>query len=280
MRYGLVVVGIVVSVATATATAAAAPLGRSYGTVLVPPPIPAPWSGAPRGRFGLTVAESTLTGLPEAHDAPATEASSWIARATLELALRIGLGHDAELRFPVELAFPAGALESNAAGFVRPGPVGGAAGVGFAVAPRLGRGFRLGVLFEMFMAWVPDDIVVLCAAECEPGSFAESSGIDLGVLLRGEVLLGWERDGWRLFGAVSVRNQPGGIEEPSGEVASPPRNVPFGTAYMTFTLGCDLQLVDGLAFFVAVHQPVALGADGTLHAPILTGGLDGWIPVP
>ena len=52
----------------------------------------------------------------------------------------------------------------------------------------------------------------------------------------------------------------------------------MGSWYGTFVAGGEFRIMDGLALFLAFHQPVALDDAGPSHGPILTGGIDGWIP--
>jgi hypothetical protein len=276
-RFGAAL-GIAAALAVTATPVSAGPVRHALGTTLVPPPVAAPWSGGPHGPAGLTVASSTLTTLLDTADTAETGPAPWIARTMLELALRFRLGGIAEVRLPVELDFAQGALEPRDSGLPTPGPLGGGAGLGVAVSPELSDSFYLGFLFEMLLVAVPTDVVELCAGACEPGSFSRTTGGALGPLLRGTVLAGWKSERWRAWGGVSFRNQPGGIDELLSEDDAPVGSVSFGSGFATFVAGGEYRVVEGLALFLAVQQPVAFDREGPWHGPIVTGGIDGWIP--
>ncbi|NMC69325.1 MAG: hypothetical protein GYA57_04545 [Myxococcales bacterium] len=250
---------------------------RALGTTLVSPPLAAAWTGAPHGPAELTVASSTLTALLEAADPSETGPAPWIARTALELALRFRFGHIAEIRLPAGLVFPAGALQSLDSGLPPPGPLGGGAGFGIAVSPEVGGGFYLGFLSELLVLGLPTDVVELCAAGCEPGSFSRSTGTAVGVRLRGDFLAGWKSGTWRAWFGVSLSHQPGGIDELLAEPDAV-ATVPFGNGFAVLSAGGECAVVEGLALFVVLQMPVAFAREGPWHGPILTGGMHAWVP--
>lgn len=259
------------------ATPAAAAARRALGTTLVSPPLAAAWSGCPHGPAELTVASSTMTALLDAADPAESGPAPWIARTSLEFALRFGFREIAEIRLPAELTFPAGAVEPLDSGLPAPGPLGGGAGLGFTVSPEVGGGVYVGFLLELLLLGVPTDVVEICAGGCEPGSFSRSTGTVLGARLRGDILVGWKSGSWRAWGGVSFSNQPGGIDELLSDPDTVP-GVPFGSGFAVVVAGGEYRAVEGLALFVALQQPVAFAREGPWHGPILTGGIHAWVP--
>ncbi|MBI5488114.1 MAG: hypothetical protein HY905_12345 [Deltaproteobacteria bacterium] len=264
--------------ATACVPSPPPPVYDVHRAALVPPPLPPAWSGALRGPFGATIADSTLLYLGVPEKVADDISSLHVARTVIQTALRGRPLEWLELRIPFETALGAGAIATNEAGLATPDVSwGGGAGVGlyFDILDVA----YVGVVADLLFYEIGSHNLAVCLRNCG----ADQENYDSQVLAVGilSLLAGWHDEHWRVFGGLTFRNHVTNLGR-SEEVASGDWELQGelngGPPYLTLSAGFDVAPLPWLSVFLAVHQPIALEDVPLTYAPIISGGLDVFIP--
>lgn len=248
-----------------------------HRTVLVPPPVPAAWSGLPRGRLAVTAAESLATWARQPDLGPLHPSTLMVSRSALETTLRFRPGDGpVELRAPFETIFLDGAVSGGSNG-IRPPVAAFAFGFGLALAWDLGGGAYVGALLDGMLLLTDSPYLDTDPDGAVPGSFVPGhDGLTVG-LARLAFAAGWHCGPWRIFGMVTARNHPAlsaTTERYGSDPGGPATAIDGGPAFLIWTLGLDVAVTSWLSVFLHVHEPIDLEATGFGYAPIVTGGVD------
>jgi hypothetical protein len=229
--------------------------------------------------LAVTAAESVATWarLP---DLPANLPSSLVvSRSALETTLRFRPGSGpVEIRLPLETVFAGGAMRSVANGL--PPPAASLAfGAGAAVSFDVGGGAYLGFLVDGMLLSTASPFLVMSPDDGSPGSYSTGQDDLLIGLGRLAVLAGWHDERWRLFGTVTLRNQPAlDVERSRTYPEEETAGIDGGPAFLIWTLGLDVAVLSWLSLHLLVHQPVCVESSVFAYAPIVTGGIDVFVP--
>lgn len=271
---------VVVGAFTACMPGPPPPVYEVHRAALVPPPLPPAWSGALRGPFGISVADSTLLYLGVPEKVADDVSSLHVARTVLQTALRGRPLEWLELRLPFETAIGAGAIATNESSLATP-DVSWGGGLGIGLYFDILDVAYVGLVTDLLFYEIGSHNLALCVANCAAGSSEEnykSEILAVGVL---SLLGGWHDDHWRVFGALTFRNHPtnlGQSREVAGSRWELQGELNGGPAYLTLSAGFDVAPLPWLSLFLAIHQPIALEDVPLTYAPIVSGGVDVFIP--